>query len=422
MSLKRLLLLVVFASAAAAVLVGAAPAGSIDDGDPCPKNGSNDLVCPAGTEGVAYSIKFHADEDPPCAPGDDKWSATNGALPPGLTLSDNGQLSGTPTQAGTYTFWIEMKLPDYWIPDPNPDPPDESRGCSSRDNSEEHVTLTINPGVPRLVIGPESAPPGTVSSRYSLQMTASVPDAKTWSIADGALPPGLVLGASDGLISGAPTAAGTYVFTVRAEIDAQRVDTKTLAITVRDRVTIGTAPTPPSEVSVAFLMPLTATGGTGIFTWSVTSGALPTGLALTPTGAIVGKPTQAGRFAFTVTATDAEGRTGAYPTTLTVAERLAVAPQRLRPARQGRFYQVRLKTTGGVQPAVWRVKRGPLPRGMRFDRQLGLLYGTPTRARTYGMQFEVQDALRVRSAGTVRLVVKAAPKPSKSKSTRTKRR
>jgi len=79
---------------------------------------------------------------------------------------------------------------------------------------------------------------------------------------------------------------------------------------------------------------------------------------------------------------------------------------------------VRLKTTGGVQPAIWRIKRGPLPRGMRFDRQLGLLYGTPTRARTYRMQFEAQDALRVRSAGTVTLVVKAAPRPSKSKNTR----
>jgi hypothetical protein len=407
-SLKRLVLLVVFASAAAAVLVGAAPAGSIDDGDPCPKVGA-DLVCPVGTEGVAYSIKFHADEDPPCAPGDDKWTATNGSLPPGLSLAENGQLSGTPTQAGTYTFWIEMKLPDYWIPE-------ESRGCSSRDNSEEHVTLTINPGVPRLVIGPESAPPGTVSNQYSLQMTASVPDAKTWSIVDGALPPGLALGASDGLISGVPGLAGEYTFTVRAAVNADaRADTKTLGIVVRDRVAIGTAVTPPSEVGVVFVMPLTATGGTGTFTWSVTSGALPTGLGLTPTGSVVGKPTQSGRFPFTVTATDAEGRTGAYPTTLTVAERLAVAPQRLRPARQGRFYQVRLKTTGGVQPAVWRVKRGPLPRGMRFDRQLGLLYGTPTRARTYRMQFEVQDALRVRSAGTVRLVVKAAPKPSKSK-------
>ena len=412
MSLKRLVLLAVFASTAAAVLVGAAPAGSIDDGDPCPKDGAGMLVCPPGTEGVSYSIKFHGDEDPICAPGDDKWYATNGSVPPGLALAENGVLSGTPTQAGTYSFWVELKLPDYFNPDPPP-----GAGCSSRDNSEEHATLTILPGVPRLVIGPEQSgvPAGTVSSPYSLQMTATVPDPKTWTIAGGALPSGVTLGATNGLISGTPTTAGTYSFTVRAEINPQRVDTKALAITVRDRVAIGTAVTPPSEVGVAFLLPLTATGGTGAFTWAVTSGALPTGVVLTPNGAIVGKPSEAGRFGFTVTATDAEGRTGAYPTTLTVAERLAVVPQRLRPARVGRFYQVRLKTTGGVQPATWRVKRGPLPRGMRFDRQLGLLYGTPTRARTYRMQFEARDALRVRSTGTVTLVVKAAPKPSKSK-------
>jgi hypothetical protein len=253
-------------------------------------------------------------------------------------------------------------------------------------------------------------------------MTASVPDAKTWSIVDGALPPGLALGASDGLISGVPGLVGEYTFTVRAAVNTDaRADTKTLGIVVRDRVAVASALTPPSEVGVVFVMPLTATGGTGAFAWSVTSGALPTGLGLTPTGTVVGKPTQAGRFLFTVTATDAEGRTGAYPTTLTVAERLAFAGQRLRRARQGRFYQLRLKTTGGVQPALWRVKRGPLPRGMFFDRQSGLLYGTPTRARTYRMQFEAQDALRVRSSGTVRLVVKAAPKPRTSKSQRKSR-
>jgi large repetitive protein len=184
---------------------------------------------------------------------------------------------------------------------------------------------------------------------------------------------------------------------------------------VRERVAVASALTPPSEVGVPFVMPLAATGGTGAFTWAVTSGTLPTGIGLTPTGAIVGKPTQAGRFAFTVTATDAEGRTGAYTGTLTVAERIAVAAQRLRPARVGRFYQLRLRTTGGVEPAIWRVKRGPLPRGMRFDRELGLLYGTPTRARTHRMQFEVQDALRVKATGTVTLVVKAAPKPKPKK-------
>jgi hypothetical protein len=417
-SWKRLVLLAAFASVAAAVLVGAAPAGSIDDGDPCPRNGGGMLVCPPGTEGVGYSIRFHGDEDPICAPGDDKWYATNGSVPPGLSLAENGVLSGTPTQAGTYSFWVELKLPDYF----NPDPPPGS-GCSSRDNSEEHATLTILPGVPRLVIGPEQSgvPVGTVSAPYSLQMTASVPDAKTWSIVDGALPAGLTLGSANGLISGTPTSTGTTAFTVRAEIDAQRVDTKALAITVRDRVAIGTAVTPPSEVGVAFLMPLTATGGAGTFTWAVTSGTLPAGLVLTPTGAIVGRPSEAGRFGLTVTATDAEGRTGAYTTTLAVAERLAFAARRVRPARVGRFYQLKLRSTGGVEPAIWRVKRGPLPRGMSFDRGLGLLYGTPRRARTYRMQFEIRDALRVKAAGSVTLVVKAAPKPLKSKRNNTRR-
>ena len=305
-----------------------------------------------------------------------------------------------------------MKLPDYWIPDPNPDPPDEGRGCSSRDNSEEHVSSsTILPGVPRLVIGPESAPPGTVSTRYSLQMTASVPDSKTWAIATGALPTGLTLGATNGLISGTPTVAGTYTFTVRAEIDPQRVDTKTLAITVRDRVAIASAVTPLSEVGVPFVLPLSATGGTGTFTWALSSGALPTGVALGPTGTIAGRPTEAGRFAFTVTASDTEGRTGAYTGTMTTAERIAVVAQRFRPAKVGRFYQARLRSTGGVEPAIWRIKRGPLPRGISFDRERGLFYGTPTRARTYRIQVEIQDSLRVRSASTVTLVVKAAKKP-----------
>ena len=412
MSWKRLVPLVVVACAAAAALVSVASAGGIRDWEPCPDGGNGLLVCPQGTTGAPYSIKFRAVEEPPCQPGEDVWVIDNGSPPPGLSLATDGTLSGTPTQAGTFNFWVEMQLPDN----------DHCNGTA--DTTQEQFSITILPGVPRLVIGPEQSgvPVGTVSTPYSLQMTATVPDSKTWSIADGALPAGVTLVSTNGLISGTPTTAGTYAFTVRAEIDPQRVDTKTLAITVRDRVAIGTAVTPPSEVGVPFLMPLTATGGTGTFAWSVSSGAMPTGLGLTPTGAIVGKPAEAGRFAFTVTATDAEGRTGAHPTTLTVAERLAVVAQRLRPARQGRFYQVRLKTTGGVQPAIWRIKRGPLPRGMRFDRQLGLLYGTPTRARTYRMQFEAQDALRVRSAGTVTLVVKAAPKPSKSKIRSKKRR
>ena len=408
---RRLLSLVVLACVAASVLVAAAPAGSIDDGDPCPKNGV-DLVCPPGTEGTSYSIKFHADEDPPCAPGDDKWTV-NGAAPPGLALAENGQLSGTPTQAGTYQFWIEMKLPDYWIPDPNPDPPDESRGCSSRDNSEEHVTLTIVPGLPRLVIGPESAPPGTVSSQYSLQMTATVGDPKTWSVVEGALPPGIALGATDGLISGMPTTAGTYVFTVRAAVNADsRADTKVLGIAVRNRAAITAEEAPASEVSAPFQQLLAASGGTGTFTWALASGALPSGLVLGPTGTIAGTPTTAGSFRFSVSATDTEGRVATLTETLRVAARVGVATRTFRPGKVGRYFEGRLRASGGVQPVSWKLKRGPLPRGIRFDRQLGLFNGTPTRAGTYRVLVEVRDALRVVATQTVVITVQATKPPT----------
>lgn len=404
MSPKRLLVLLALVAAAATVLASAAPAGGIRDWEPCPDQGGI-LVCPQGTEGVHYAIKFRAVEEPPCQPGEDFWHFDGGSPPPGLSLASDGTLSGTPTQAGTFTFWVEMELPDN----------DHCNGTA--DTTQEQFQITIKPGVPRLVIGPEQSgvPVATVSSPYSLQMTATVSDPKTWSIAAGALPTGLTLGASTGLISGTPTTAGTYAFTVRAEIDPQRVDTKTLAITVRSPILIARQTAPESEVGVPLVLPLTATGGTESFTWSLTAGALPPGVLLGPTGAIAGKPTAAGTFAFTATATDTEHRTASHSVTLTVAERLALAATRPKPAKVGRFYQLRLRTTGGVELESWRVKRGPLPRGMSFDRDLGLLYGTPKRARTYRVAFEARDTLGVKASATVVLVVKAAPKPPKKR-------
>jgi hypothetical protein len=395
-TLKRLLVLAVLAALASVALVSSAGAGGIRDWEPCPDAGGV-LTCPVGTEGVPYSIKFRAVEEPPCSPGEDVWVIDNGSPPPGLTLASDGTLSGTPTQAGTYRFWVEMQLPDN----------DHCNGTA--DTTQEEFTITIVPGVPRLVIGPESAPPGTVSVPYSLQMTATVSDPKTWSIVDGALPPGLVLGPTDGLISGMPNILGTYTFTIRATLPDQRTDTKALGIAVRSPLAIvGTVP--PSEVGVRVSAPFAATGGSAVYTWFLT-GALPPGLTLAPNGTIAGTPTAAGTFPYAVTVTDTEGRTATYTGSSTVAERLSISTQVLRPGKVGRFYQAKLRTLGGVAPATWRIKRGPLPRGVRFDRTLGLLVGTPTRARTYRITVEATDSLRVKSSKTVVLVVRAAKKP-----------
>ena len=414
MGLKRLLFLVALAAGLSLGVVSDAYAGSIDDQDPCPKNPSQTLVCPPGTEGVAYSIRFHGDEEPICAPGDDKWFAKNGSVPPGLTLATNGTLSGTPTQAGTFTFWLHLELPDYWNPLPPP-----GQGCSSHDNSQEPVSITIAPGLAKLTIGPEAAAPGTTGKPYSLQMTATVPDPKTWTVSSGTLPPGLALDAGTGLISGTPTASGQYSFQVMAKMNSDaRTDTKFLGIVVRDALAV--AASEPfeldrravGEVSAPFESMFTATGGDGTYTWSLSSGTLPAGL-LFAQGAISGTPRTAGSYVFTVTVTDAEGRVTNYPARILVMPKLAISTRLVKPGRVDKFFQRKLKTLGGIKPMQWRLVRGPLPRGVFFDRAAGELYGYPTRFGAFRVTFEATDELGVKATKTLRIVIAPAPKPKK---------
>lgn len=415
MGLKRLLLLVAFVAATSLGVASDATAGSIADFTPCPRSGSY-LVCPIGTAGTPYSIKFRGDEEPICAPGDDKWFARNGSVPPGLTLATDGTLSGTPTEPGAYTFWLHLELPDYF----NPEPPPGS-GCSSRDNSEEQVSITILPGLAKLTIGPESTVPGTTGAPYSLQLTATVPEAKTWTVSSGALPPGLALDAGTGLISGTPTASGQFDFQVLARMNGdQRSDTKSLAIVVRDPVAI--AASEPftetrravGEVAAPFESMLTATGGNGTYTWALSAGSLPAGLVFAE-GAISGTPRAAGSFAVTVSATDSEGRVANYPARLVIMPKLRISTRSLKRGRVDRFFQRKLATAGGIKPLEWRLVRGPLPRGVFFDRTAGELYGYPTRPGTRRVTFEAVDAFGVEARKTLRIVIAPAPKSKKKR-------
>jgi len=398
--------MLVLALAAAVVVVPGASAGSIDDEDPCPKSGI-DLVCPHGTVGVPYSIRFHGDEEPICRPGDDTWYATNGNVPPGLSLATNGTLSGTPIQAGAFSFWLELKLPDH-------------EGCRSADNSEERVMLTIKPGtlppppptqLPRLIIGPESVAPGTVGTTYRAAMIANLPDAKTWSIVAGTLPAGLSLGPNDGVISGMPAVPGSYSFTVRALIADGRSDTKALTLEIRDRLTVtgsGDLETRVvrTEVGIEFDGGLSASGGFGTYTWSV-DGDLPLGLTLDDDGTITGAPEESGTYRFTVAVNDAEGRRARYAVRLIVAERLTIKSTILKPGKVGRFLSRKVATVGGIGPMTTKLKRGPLPRGVFFDRLAGIFVGSPTKAGRWKIRVEIIDSLGVKATATIVLVIRA---------------
>ena len=400
-SLRRVIPLFVLAIVAAATLVSGASAGGIRDWEPCPDT-AGELLCPIGTVGVPYSIKFRAVEEPPCQPGEDFWHIVNDSPPPGLTLASDGTLSGTPTQTGTFSFWVEMQLPIN----------DHCNGGA--DTTQERFTVPILPGtpaLPRLIIGPESVSPGTVGTPYSVPMTANLPDAKTWSIVVGTLPPGLTLGLSDGVISGTPGAPGSFSFTVRALIADGRSDTKGLTIEVRDRLTVagsGNFETRVvrTEVGVDFDGALSATGGFGAYIWSV-EGDLPPGLTLDDDGTITGTPEQSGSYRFTVAVTDVEQRRAAFAARVIVAERLAIKSTTLRPGKVGRFLSRKVATFGGVGPMTTRVKRGPLPRGVFFDRLAGIFAGSPTKAGTWRIRVEVVDSLGVKATGIVVLVIRA---------------
>ncbi|PWK85924.1 outer membrane autotransporter protein [Fulvimonas soli] len=322
---------------------------------------------PAGTGGSAYSQTLGASG----GNGSYTYSLSAGALPPGIALSSSGVVSGTPTTAGAYNFTVTAT---------------DGFGFTG----SQAYAFTVN--APAITVAPATLPAGTGGVAYSQALSASGGNGGyTYSLSAGTLPSGLAL-SSTGTVSGTPTTAGTYNFTVTATDGFGFTGSQAYAFTVNaPAITVAPATLPAGTGGVAYSQALSASGGNGGYTYSLSAGTLPSGLALSSTGTVSGTPTTAGTYDFTVTATDGFGFTGSQAYTFTVnAPAITLAPATLPAGTGGVAYSQALSASGGNGGYTYSLASGALPPGIALSSS-GQISGTPSTAGNFSFTVKATD-------------------------------
>ena len=356
---------------------------------------------PSGTANAGYSATLSVSGG--TAPY--TWSISTGQLPAGLTLAPaTGAISGTPTISGNYSLGVTV-----------------TDSTSTPQSATATITLSIGAAsstpVP-LAITSSSLAAGTVGSGYSSALQASGGSAPySWSITSGSLPAGLSLAASTGLISGTPTASGTFNFTAAVGDSSSPAQNKSASMSL----TIAPASLAVTSSSLAagtvgsnYSATLQATGGTSPYKWTVTTGSLPAGLTLAAsTGVISGKPTTSGNFSFGVTAKDSS--TTVQSATATIALTVAAAPTPLTISSTSISggttnvsYSSSLSASGGTTPYTWSITSGSLPAGLSIAAN-GTISGTPTAVGTSTFTASVSDSSSPVQSKSVNLSLAVAP-------------
>jgi hypothetical protein len=215
------------------------------------------------------------------------WTVQSGNLPAGVTLSSQGQLSGTPTTEGSYQFVVRA----------------QAGGVSDT----ETETLVVRQ--PLVVSSPfqKGAVKSEVGVPYTAEQTATGGNGTfTWTLASGSLPIGVAL-APSGALSGTPAAPGRFAFGLRVTDGEGRVMTVNGTLVVASKLTITTLKLKPAKAGRAYRAAISRSGGVAPTVWTV-RGKLPKNVKLAAKlGVFLGTPTTAGKFRVTVQAVDALG-------------------------------------------------------------------------------------------------------------------
>lgn len=318
------------------------------------------------------------------------YAPVSGSLPAGVSFSSAGVFSGTPSSSGN--FPLSIRSTDQY-------------GATGT------VSYTISVAAPTIAVSPTSLTNGAYGTAYSQTVTASGGNGSySFAVLSGSLPSGMAL-ASDGTLSGTPTSAGTYSFTLTATDGNGFTGSRAYTLTIASpTLSLSPVSVPGGSIGSPYSQTLSTSGGIASYSYSLIGGALPTGVTLSSGGVLSGTPIVSGTFNFTVRSTDAHGQVvdGAYSLVIGAAT-INLAPPTLGSMTQGVAYSQTLSASGGTAPYSYTVTSGALPSGMTLSPG-GLLSGVPTSAGPSNFTITATDSLASTGSRAYGLTV-AAPTP-----------
>lgn len=250
-----------------------------------------------------------------------------------------------------------------------------------------------------------SLPDASLGGSYSQKVSAIggiIP--YTWTISSGSLPPGLsaapTSATTEYVISGTPTAAGSYPFTVQVTDKEGTPATANLTINVSVLTIMTTTLKPWTQNAGGYSESLSATGGVPPYTWSVATGdSLPDGLTLTNSSgawSITGTPTKEGSKSFTLRVAD-NGSPQSFATkgfTIVINPAPSVITTSLPSGVISSPYDAAIAVAGGTPPLSWTQTTGSLPPGLSLSSGTGKLSGTPSGSGAYTFTVAVKDSVQ----------------------------
>ncbi len=220
--------------------------------------------------------------------------------------------------------------------------------------------------------------------------------------------------ASITLTTGSNTNGRTLARNGAVTLDTNNVNT--CGVSICPIITVNPASLPNGSVGTPYSQTVSGSGGTSPYTFSVSSGSLPTGLLLnSSTGAIAGTPTTVGTFTFTITATDATGCTGSRLYTITIASpgcpAIVLSPTTLPPGQILVPYVQTITASGGTAPYTFAIAGGALPPGLTLNPATGLISGTPLVTGIFNVTIRATDSVGCQGSRAYALAILAAIQP-----------